>query len=86
MREHGIDVYDDLIDHSYDEEPDAIKRYDKVVACIDQAVGWRNYGQMMSLIAKRQIRNQILLTHDQHWIMEIDNSVGKFFEQNKISI
>jgi len=86
MREHGIDVYDDLLDHSYDEAQDPIKRFNAICELVEQCASWRNYNQLMSITATRQLRNQMLLTHDAHWIKEIDNSVGEFFTANKISI
>jgi hypothetical protein len=86
MREHGLDVYDDLLTHSYDEESDTVKRFDLIIKAIDQCASWRNYNQMRNITAARHLRNQILLTHKQHWINEINYSVGKFFTANKISI
>ena len=86
MREHGLDVYDDLLTHSYDEESDADKRFELIIKAIDQCASWRNYNQIRNITAARHLRNQILLTHKQHWINEINYSVGKFFTANKISI
>ena len=86
MREHGLDVFDDLLTHSYDEESDTVKRFDSIAKAIEQCASWRNYNQIRNITAARHLRNQILLTHDQHWINEIDYSVGQFFTANKISI
>jgi len=86
MREHGVDVYDDLVDHSYDEIKNNTDRFNKITQVIDQCASWRDYRQMMSLTATRQLRNQMLLTHDAHWIKEIDHCAEKFFKANKISI
>lgn len=86
MREHGVDVYDDLIDHSYDNVTDNQERFEKTMQTVEQCASWRDYKQMMSLTATRQLRNQMLLTHDQHWIKEIDMYADKFFSKNKISI
>ena len=86
MREHGVDVYDDLIDHSYDDNQDPMQRFDKISQIVEQCASWRDYKQMMSLTATRQLRNQILLTHDDHWIKEIDHYASLFFGSNKISI
>jgi hypothetical protein len=86
MREHGIDVYDDIIDHSYDEIADPVQRFQQISHVVEQCASWRDYKQMMSLTATRQLRNQMLLTHDDHWIKEIDSHAIKFFGKNKISI
>jgi len=39
LRDHGFDVWDDIIDHSYDAEPDPIQRQ---IAILDQLCEWRD--------------------------------------------
>ena len=86
LREQSIDVYDDMIDHSYDEEQDPKKRFELITKVIEHVGGWRIYKDIKSNLAQRIIRNQILLTHDEHWINITDFNGNKFFTENKISI
>lgn len=82
MREHGIDVYDDIIDHSYDEIENPQQRFDKILKVIEQCASWRDYRALRTQIAPRILRNQILMTHSQHWQDEIDTYTEKFFRKN----
>jgi len=86
LREHSIDLYDDLIDHSYDAEPDALKRFQKINHTIEMVSTWRQYGQIRSILAPRILRNQILINDATHWINETGHYGEKFFIKNKISI
>ena len=86
LREHSIDVYDDIIDHSYDEEVNPIKRFEKISETIEMVGSFRQYGQIRSILASRILRNQILINDATHWIKETEHYGEKFFMENKISI
>ena len=86
MRTHGIDVYDDIVDHSYDIIADPKQRFDEITKTIEQCASWRDYRSLRTQIAPRILRNQMLMTHTQHWQDEIDFATEKFFKENKISI
>ena len=86
LREQSLDVYDDMLDHSYDEEQDPIKRFEKIGPVIEQVASWRIYSQIKSNLAVRSLRNQMLLTHQDHWIKIADHCGSTFFDSNKISI
>jgi len=86
LREQSIDVYDDMIDHSYDDEIDPAKRFEKITQTIEQVASWRIYKQIRSNLSVRTLRNQILLRDEQHWIDVADFYGNKFFNNNKISI
>jgi hypothetical protein len=39
LRDHGFELFDDIVDHSYDSEPDQIKRQ---VMILDQLCAWKD--------------------------------------------
>ena len=63
LRDQSLDVFDDMIDHSYDDEIDPSLRFAKITKVIEQVASWRIYNQIKSNLAVRSLRNQILLTH-----------------------
>ena len=86
LREQSIDVFDDMIDHDYDNETDPVARFQKLEKTIEQVASWRIYKQIRSNLAVRILRNQILMTNHDHWIKIADYHGNKFFNENKISI
>lgn len=86
LREHGLDIYDDIIDHSYDHYIDPIQRFAKISDVIEHVSTLRQYQQIRSNLAVRILRNQLLINEKSHWIKESDFHANKFFAGNKISI
>ena len=81
LREHGLDVYDDIIDHSYDSVADPIERFQHIESAIVQHYAGSGYKQFRTTIAPRALRNQILLTTTHHWAKEIDHWGWKAYKE-----
>lgn len=79
LREHGFDVYDDLIDHSYDSVRNRNSRGDKQEMIIEQIQAARNFkfdetflAQLESRAAKNRARLQELR---QQWPKKLERSL-----------
>ena len=75
MREHGIDVYDDIVDHSYDAIKDPIERFKAIQVAIEDNYSIGGYKQVRTALAPRILRNQMLLTHHDHWYKELEHCI-----------
>ena len=75
MREHGIDVYDDIVDHSYDAIKDPIERFKAIQVAIEDNYSIGGYKQVRTALAPRILRNQMLLTHYDHWYKELEHCI-----------
>lgn len=75
MREHGIDVYDDIINHSYDDIKDPIERFKAIEVAVEDNYAIGGYKQFRTALSPRILRNQMLLTHQEHWAKEFDHCI-----------
>ena len=58
LRKYGFDVWDDIVDHSYDQEPDQIQRQ---IAILDQLCAWQTQcysDQQLDQFEQRATHNQ----------------------------
>ena len=71
LRSWGIDMYDDIVDHSYDNVIDPDQRLQMIIDQCKQWVSERYPQKIKNLIAPRILRNQILLTSRDYWKNQI---------------
>ena len=67
----GIDVYDDIVDHSYDSEKNNVKRLQMIIDQCKQWLSERYPQKIKNLLAARILRNQLLLCNKDYWINQI---------------
>ena len=71
LRDWGIDVYDDIIDHSYDTITDNHSRLSIIVDQCEKLFAERYPEKIRNLLAARVLRNQLLLSNKEYWVKQI---------------
>lgn len=71
LRSWGIDMYDDIIDHSYDNVTDHDQRLQMIVDQCKQLASERYPEKIKNLMAARILRNQLLLSNKIYWENQI---------------
>lgn len=71
LRSWGIDVYDDIVDHGYDDEQDNKKRLQMIVSVCENLLSERYPEKIKNLLPARVLRNQLLLSNKEYWQNQI---------------
>lgn len=66
LKEHGFELFDDIVDHSYDNEPDQIKRQ---VMILDQLCDWRE----RPFTAEQLVDFERRIVHNKNLLQELRN-------------
>ncbi len=74
LREQGFDVFDDIIDHSYDTETDHKARFDKLVAYITDL----NKSNVPHVDINRHKFNRLHMTNKTYWHKKINDKLKSY--------
>lgn len=78
LRDHGLDTFDDIIDHSYDSEENHDKRMDMILDSIEKIHKLPDYYEVKVSLRKRIRANQYFLIDKQHWLDYYRNKILTF--------
>ena len=77
----GFDMYDGIIDNSYDAVLDNNERFEKIMYMVENKSAEKHLDKLRTLLPTRVLRNQLLLTNRQYWFDRIRDIL---FDKSKL--
>ena len=77
----GFDMYDGIIDNSYDAVIDNNERFEKIMYMVENKSAEKHLDKLRTLLPTRVLRNQLLLTNRQYWF---DRIINILFDKSKL--
>ena len=78
LKNWGIDVYDDIVDHMYDTETNNKKRMTIIVDQCEKLLYERYPEKIKNLLPVRVLRNQLLLSNKDYWKTQIQRELWNY--------
>jgi len=78
LKNWGIDVYDDIVDHTYDTETNNKKRMNIIVDQCEKLLYERYPEKIKNLLPARVLRNQLLLSNKDYWKTQIQRELWNY--------
>jgi len=77
LKDQGFEIYDDVVDHSYDKEPNSIRRQVKILNEVQHSVGKIPYDQKLldNFEKSAQHNRNLLLQYKQKWPEKLQKTI-----------
>jgi hypothetical protein len=66
LREWGFDVFDDYVDHSYDNESDPVQRQIMILNQLENPIRY-TMQNLLNFVSRAQLNSQLLIQYQQEW-------------------